>query len=149
MLFGMGSAHVRSAMGDPRPGATADYLSFNVGVTGVFLHDHLVEITVDPGPELVAVYRGLSILDTPADAMINHIALDASTPPVTSDPPDRATFYDLDLVLWRPMVPDDFASDAYENEYYSGERWMSITLGVAGYCRHMDAHGSLAEFPAQ
>lgn len=85
-----------------------------------------IELSRDSG--FRAVYRDVDVFETPADSLLAHISGDA-----TSDPEDRESGYayifdNLDLSLWRPVLPGSPEDSA-------GREFSTIGIGVVGYYR--------------
>jgi hypothetical protein len=132
LRFGMSLDEVKSVLGEP--------LRERRGVSSYFVGTHLrvehpdgkvsfFEISWQPGSPRVT-YRGVSVFEMPAEELVEHIS---------GERPDRDydefTDFDLDLALWRPMLPSDYLPSDPEDEYRNGRYWLTIAIGSDGYFR--------------
>jgi hypothetical protein len=72
------------------------------------------------------LYRGLDVFATPADQVLAHVPGDATFDPTAPELGYAYVFPDLDLSLWRPVVPES-------PEDSEGREFSTIGIGVAGY----------------
>ena len=72
------------------------------------------------------IYRGVDIFATPADQVLAHVSNDAPYDPADPELGYSYIFPDLDLSLWRPVVP---ASP----EDQEGREFLTIGVGAVGY----------------
>ena len=132
LRFGMSVDEVASVLGEPRGERDgASYYVLGSRLRADFPDGKVVfvEISWLPGAPAV-IYRGVSVFDTPADELVEHIS---------GERPDREDFeftdFELDLGLWRPMLPSDYEPTEPEDEYRNGRYWMTIAIGSGGYFR--------------
>lgn len=73
------------------------------------------------------MYEGVSVFETPAEELVEHISGERRDR-------DYHTFtdLDLDLGLWRPMLPSDYLPTDPDDEYRKGWCWMTIAIGRGG-----------------
>jgi hypothetical protein len=71
------------------------------------------------------LYRGLDVFATPADQVLSHVSGDAASDPNDPELGYAYIFPDLDLSLWRPVLPE-------RPEDPEGREFSTIGIGVAG-----------------
>ena len=77
------------------------------------------------------LYRGLDVFATPADQVLAHVSGDAAIDPNDPELGYAYIFPDLDLSLWRPVLPES-------PEDPEGREFSTIGIGVAGYYADRD-----------
>lgn len=84
------------------------------------------QISWQPGSPPV-MYEGVSVFETPAEELVEHISGQRRDR-------DYHTFtdLDLDLGLWRPMLPSDYLPTDPDDEYRKGWCWKTIAIGRGG-----------------
>lgn len=84
------------------------------------------QISWQPGSPPV-MYEGVSVFETPAEELVEHISGQRRDS-------DYHTFtdLDLDLGLWRPMLPSDYLPTDPDDEYRKGWCWKTIAIGRGG-----------------
>ena len=73
-----------------------------------------------------AVYRGIDVFATPADEVVAHVCRDAAFDSADWELGYSYIFPDLDLGLWRPVLPESAADS-------EGREFSTIGVGVLGY----------------
>ena len=138
--FGMSGDAVADAMGVPRRDRGSDEAklhyfgsAFQIGLEAG--RANFIELSWSPA-EFEVWYKETSVFDTRADALVARISEDC--PAVERENGHTVVFYNLDLALWRPLLPSDSGPDAPENEYRNGRYWMTIAIGSKGYFRAAD-----------
>ena len=129
--FGMTQEEVRRALGDPDhelPGISWSYHEclLQVGFEQVDGRVYHLDFSWR-GPECDVRYRGVSVFYTPADELVRIISGEA---PVGE--PYEFTSEELDLGLWRPVVPSLSGPDNPSPEYRDGQYWQSIGISKGG-----------------
>jgi hypothetical protein len=135
ILLGMSREESRSAMGiQPDTFRKADSATLtdaydHQGFHVYFDKDERVEyIEVFPS-RMPAMYKGVSVFETKADDLVAVISKDAQ---YDKDDPELGFSYvfpELELSLWRSMIPE--SEDDSEYEYFS-----SLGIGRKGYYSH-------------
>ena len=86
----------------------------------------VVYIELSSGPDIEAEISGHGVFTTPADELVTILRdlapFDASDPELGYS----YVFPDLDLAVWRPVVPEDAEDEG-------GRYFSTIGVGVAGY----------------
>ncbi len=82
------------------------------------------QIHWQPGSPPV-MYEGVSVFETPAEELVEHTSGERRDR-------DYDDFTDLDLGLWRPMLPSDYLPTDPDDEYRKGWCWMTIAIGRGG-----------------
>lgn len=129
VLFGMSEADVKSVLGDPHSQAPG-YLYYFEDMFHVAFKDgrvHFIELSWADTHFDVA-YRGVLVFHTPAHELVEIIS--GEPEPVESH---EYTDHDLDLGLWRPVLPSDSTPDAPDDEYRRGRYWLTIAIGDGGF----------------
>ena len=72
------------------------------------------------------LYRGVDVFATPADQVVAHVSGDAAFDPTDPELGYAYIVPDLDLSLWRPVLPET-------PEDPEGREFSTIGVGVAGY----------------
>jgi len=128
LRFGMSLDEVKRILGEPHherdgisqfafPSLRVDYPQ---GAVNFF------EVSWRPGMSEV-IYKGVSVFDTLAEDLVEHIS---GARPNREDYDFRDR--ELDLALWRPMLPEDYDAAEPEDEYRNGRYWMAIAIGSGG-----------------
>jgi hypothetical protein len=69
-------------------------------------------------------YKGVSVFHTAADELVAVISGDAP-----ASETNTFTSHELDLGLWRPVVPSEYSSTDPDDEYRNGKYWQTIGVG--------------------
>jgi hypothetical protein len=83
-------------------------------------------IELSRGAGFRVLYRGLDVFATPADQVLAHVSGDAAFDPDDPELGYAYIFPDLDLSLWRPVLPES-------PEDPEGREFSTIGIGAAGY----------------
>lgn len=97
---------------------------FQVFYRGEFPVVEYIELSRESG--FRALYRGLDVFATSAGQALAHVSGDAAFDPDNPELGYSYTFPDLDLSLWRPVMPRS-------PEDPRGREFSTIGIGVAGY----------------
>jgi hypothetical protein len=97
---------------------------FQVFYSGTAPEAEYIELSRDSG--FRALYRGVDIFATPADAVVSHVARDAAFDPDDCELGYSYIFPALDLSLWRPVLPES-------PEDMDGREFSTVGIGVFGY----------------
>lgn len=124
----MSEADVRQALGDPHheyPGIWFyDECSLSVNFDELDGGKvNFIEL-VWSGPKCDVRYQGVSVFDTPAEELVRVISGELPTTEA-----DTFKSYELDLALWRPMLPSDYSPEDPDDEYRKGVYWQTIGIG--------------------
>ncbi len=134
VLLGMSCQESRAAMGmQPHVYrrnifATEDTDSYLGNAFQVdFDREERVEfIELSPGWPAIAVYRGISVFETPADQLVALISQEAGYDRSDPELGYSYVFPELELAVWRPVLPED--DDDPEGRYFA-----TIAVGRRGY----------------
>ncbi len=126
--FGMGEADVRRVLGNPDdeyPGAWfyhgECHLLINFDETGEV---SFVELGWRSGGQCDVRYEDVSVFDTPAEELVRIISGEL---PATEE--ETFTSDELDLGLWRPVLPSYSSAEEPNEEYRGGRYWQTIGIG--------------------
>jgi hypothetical protein len=129
----MARSEVRRALGDPVksypkvPGAPPTDTYFGTDLQIAYDITDSVEYIELNGPGAVdAVFQGRSLLKLPAGEVIEWMRRVAEYDPDNPEIGPSYVYPELDLSLWRPVVPE--GSDDEEGQFFR-----SVGLGRAGY----------------
>jgi hypothetical protein len=133
--FGMSRDDVRHAMPEQsqpfRKGTNGEHETdafhqngFQVFYTGATPTVEYIELSRDSG--LRALYRDLDVFTTPVDEVAAFIARDATFDESYWEFPYSYIFRELQLILWRPVVPESDTDP--DGRYFS-----TIGIGRRGY----------------
>ncbi len=129
MNFGMTETDVRVVLGDPDSEEPGFF----------FYHECYCQITFDvvegkvsaieftwSGPQCDVRYRGVSVFYTRAEELVHMITGEWPTAEASEFQSDE-----LDLGLWRPVVPSMYSPDDPDDEYRKGVYWQTIEIGAS------------------
>jgi hypothetical protein len=140
VLLGMSRDEVRRVMSEPsepfRKVMTSQHeidsfhqCGFQVSYCGDQPTVEFIELSRDSG--FCARYRDLDVFSMPADDVVAYIALDAAFDETDWEIPYSYIFRELQLALWRPLVPKSDTDT-------EGRYFMTIGVGRAGYYDEAD-----------
>jgi len=125
----MGIKEVEGLLGKPAENYADKILHYHSNCLQISLDETgLVRfIELSAGGEISARYGDALIFDTPADELVAIIERDGKGVP--DDMRLGVKFFDLDLALWRSVLPSDYDPDEPEDEYRNGKYWMTVGVG--------------------
>lgn len=75
-------------------------------------------------------YKGVSVFHTPAEDLVNIISGERAEAET-----DSFMDLELDLGLWRPVLPSWYPPEAPDDEYRKGVYWQTIGVGYGHFFR--------------
>lgn len=131
LRFGMSLDEVKGVLGEPCDvhGGVSYFFGSRLRMGHPDGKVSFFEISWQPGTPPVT-YKGVSVFETPAEELVEHISGERRDRDY-----DEFTDFELDLALWRPVLPSDYLPSDPEDEYRKGRYWMTIAIGSGGYMR--------------
>lgn len=124
----MTEADVRRVVGDPDreyPGVLWDYHECRRQITFDEVEGKVSYIEVTwSGPQCDVRYMGVSVFYTRAEELVRII-----TGELPAGEADEFTSDELDLGLWRPVLPSGHSPEDPDDEYRKGVYWQTIGIG--------------------
>lgn len=85
-----------------------------------------VELDMRPG-ETAVYFRGVDLVSTPADSVVDLFAQHYRGE--ESNGGHSYDFPEVDVRLWRPMLPTDYDESDPEDNYRKGRYWLTVGVG--------------------
>lgn len=129
----MSEQEVRSALGDPDPEYPGVWYYF----------ENCFQINFEAGKvnfielswcdaQFDVQYRGVSVFHTPAEELVRIISGEEAAADIDAF---EFTSHELDLGLWRPVVPSMYSPEDPDDEYRKGVYWQTIGIGDGHFLR--------------
>jgi len=126
IAIGMTKNKVRTLLGQPiLTRENKDYYDENCFQVYYNESDFVEYLEVSVGIDADVIYNNINIFNTPANKIINEISKDFLYDPNDPELGYTYTFLQIDIALWRPVLPD---FDEDEGYYFS-----AIGVGEKGY----------------
>ena len=91
-------------------------------------------IEVSYNPKVISLHYGkINLFETEGQELISILSKESSFLEKDKEIPYGYYFKDYALVLWRPVIPEDYSEGEVDEEYRNGRYFMVIGIGNKGY----------------
>jgi len=127
---------VAAAVGQPGPGS---------GPSVYYYHDSCFQVNFDDEGKVTYIelswcpsqfqvqWNEHSVFDLTADDVVRILTQEG--PGVEEEDGHSYVFYDMDVGLWRPVLPSDYQPEDVMDEYRNGKYWTTIGVGFGSFFR--------------